>query len=133
LLIFTSHFIVRGATAIAAAYGIDAFTIGAIVVAVGTSAPELATAVIAKLRGYDEVGVGTLLGSNVFNGLCIVGIASSISPAHVRWEEAAIALAFGAVAVLLSYPSPDGIIGRGRGMLLLTVYGGCFFALALIS
>jgi cation:H+ antiporter len=68
LLIAAGKLIVTGAGSIAAAYGISQFVIGATIVAVGTSVPELATAVIAKLKGHDEVGLGTILGSNIFNG-----------------------------------------------------------------
>lgn len=46
------------------------------VVAVGTSVPELATAIIAKIRGHDEVSLGTVLGSNIFNGLFIIAVAA---------------------------------------------------------
>lgn len=68
LLIAAGTLIVTGAQGIAQAFGIEAFVIGATIVAVGTSVPELATAVIAKIRGHDEVGLGTVLGSNIFNG-----------------------------------------------------------------
>jgi cation:H+ antiporter len=62
-LVGAGRFIVNGARGIAAAFGVGEFVIGATVVAVGTSVPELATAIISKLRGHDEVGLGTILGS----------------------------------------------------------------------
>ena len=80
LLVAGSIFIVAGAKGIAAAFGIDEFIIGATIVAIGTSTPELATAIVAKLRGHDEVGLGAILGSNIFNGLFIVGVAATIHP-----------------------------------------------------
>jgi cation:H+ antiporter len=64
-----------GATGIALSFEIEAFVIGATVVAVGTSVPELATTVTATLRRHDEVALGTILGSNIFNGLLIVAVA----------------------------------------------------------
>jgi cation:H+ antiporter len=45
--------------------------------------PELATAVISKIRGHDEIGLGTILGSNIFNGFLIVGLAATICPITV--------------------------------------------------
>jgi len=122
LLIAAGRLIVTGATGIARAFGIDEFVIGATIVAVGTSAPELATTLIAKLRGHDEVGLGTVLGSNIFNGLLIVAVATLISPIVVSWHEVAVALAFGLVAVVFTFPSRHGFIGRGRGVVLLVLY-----------
>jgi cation:H+ antiporter len=69
LLVGAGMLIVQGARGIAVSFGLSEFVVGATVVAVGTSVPELATALISKLRGHDEVGLGTILGSNIFNGL----------------------------------------------------------------
>jgi cation:H+ antiporter len=115
--------IVSGATGIAVAHGLDEFVIGATIVAIGTSVPELATTVVAKLRGHDAVGLGTVLGSNIFNGVLIVPVAALIHPIAVAWQEAGIALAFGCVAVILTFPIGHGLIGRRRGVLLLVLYG----------
>jgi cation:H+ antiporter len=122
LLIAAGTLIVTGATGIASAYGVSDFIIGATIVAVGTSVPELATAIISRLRGHDEVGLGTVLGSNIFNGLFIVGVASSITPIRIGFAAVAPALALGVLAVALTYPSRNGIIGRYRGGMLLAVY-----------
>jgi cation:H+ antiporter len=121
-LIVAGHLIVAGARGIAIAFGIDEFIIGATVVAVGTSVPELATTVIAKLRGHDEVGLGTILGSNIFNGIFIVAVAATIHPITVAWRELTIALVFGLVALVFTYPTRTGFIERRRGILLLVLY-----------
>jgi cation:H+ antiporter len=84
--------------------------------------PELATAIISRLRGHDEVGLGTILGSNIFNGLFIVGVASTITPIKIGFAEVAPALVLGVVAVGLTYPPQSGIIARHRGLMLLAVY-----------
>jgi cation:H+ antiporter len=63
LLAAAGYLVVSGARSLAAAFGVADFVVGATVVAVGTSLPELATTIIAKLRGHDEVGLGTILGS----------------------------------------------------------------------
>lgn len=123
LLGAAGHLIVTGAKGIAISFGVDEFVIGATIVAAGTSAPELATTVIAKLRGHDEVALGTILGSNIFNGLCIVAVAAVIFPIAVDWREVAVALVFGFLAVAFTYPTPRGFLERRRGVLLLVLYG----------
>lgn len=122
LLVAAGKLIVTGAQGIAVAFGIEAFVIGATVVAVGTSVPEIATVVIAKLRGHDEVSLGTILGSNIFNGLFIVAVAAILSPISVSWRTVAVALVFGLVVLILSYPSRQGFIERRRGAMLLALY-----------
>jgi cation:H+ antiporter len=121
-LVAAGELVVAGARGIAAAFGIDEFVIGATVVAVGTTAPELATMIVAKLRGHDDVGLGTILGSNIFNGLFIVGVAAVIHPIAVGWRESVVALVFGIVALALSYPTGRGFIERRRGVILLVLY-----------
>lgn len=105
--------IVNGGFGIAPLLGIDPFVVGALVVAVSTSVPELATAVIASLRGHHDVGLGTVIGSNVFNSLFIVPTAAIIRPIAVPWSEAAPGLVAWAAAV-----RP----GRWQGALLLACY-----------
>ena len=122
LLVGAGLLIVDGARAIAVSFGLSEFVIGATVVAVGTSVPELATALISKLRGHDEVGLGTVLGSNIFNGLFIVAVAALIHPIVFDAASVRVALAFGLVAVMLTLPGKSGYIGRGRGLLLLLLY-----------
>ena len=121
-LVAAGRLIVAGATGIAMTFGIEAFVIGATIVAVGTSAPELATTVVAKLRRHDEVALGTILGSNIYNGLLIVGVAALISPIAVAWREVAVALVLGLVTVACTFPSGRGFIERRRGVLLLVLY-----------
>jgi cation:H+ antiporter len=121
-LIAAGNLIVAGARGIAMAFGIEAFVIGATIVAVGTSVPELATTVIAKLRGHDEVGLGTILGSNIFNGIFIVAVAAIIYPITISWREVAVTLVFGLVALVCTYPTRRGFIERRRGVLLLVLY-----------
>lgn len=122
LLMAAGYLIVTGTRGLATALGIDNFVIGATLVAVGTSIPELATAVVSKLRGHDEVGLGTILGSNIFNTLFIVGVAATIFPIRIAWSEISVTLFFGIAAVAVTYPVRDGNIGRGRGFLLLFLY-----------
>lgn len=127
-LIAAGRLFVSGATGIAAAFAIDTYVIGVLLVAIGTSLPELVTVVLSRLRGHDDVGVGTLIGSNLFNGLAIVGVAGTIHPISVPFVEVALTLACGIVALLLLLPNRAGLIARGRGFMLLTLYAGFVWA-----
>ena len=122
LLALAGNRIVAGASSIATEWGMNEFQVGATIVAIGTSVPELATVLISKYRGHEEVGLGTALGSNIFNGLFIVGIAACIHPIGVNWREIDAAVSLGAIAIALSWPSKSGVIVRGRGPLLLVIY-----------
>lgn len=121
-LVAAGNFIVLGAKEIAISFGVSEFIIGATIVAIGTSAPELATTVIAKLRGHDEVGLGTVLGSNIFNGMFIIAIAALIHPIVVPFKQIAATLAFGLLSVVFIFPPRNGFIERRRGVLLLSLY-----------
>jgi cation:H+ antiporter len=131
LLMLAGILIVSGARGIAATLGVAPFVIGTTIVAVGTSVPELATTIIAKFRGHDEIGLGTVLGSNIFNGLLIVAVAAIIRPIHVDVRDVSVALAFGFVALLFALPPRNGVIRRLRGALLLLLYAGYIAAVTL--
>lgn len=122
LLIAAGKLIVSGASGVAQSYGVDAFVIGATIVAIGTSVPELATTIIARVKGHDEVGLGTVLGSNIFNGVFIVGIVACISPIPVSLPLVAPALILGAVAVALTFPGRSRTLDWRRGLILLAIY-----------
>lgn len=133
LLVAAGKLIVTGATGLAQAFGLSEFVIGATVVAIGTSVPELATAVISRIRGHDEVGLGTILGSNIFNGLFIVGVAATITPIAVPLQAAAPALIVGVASVALTYPPRSGRIDRWRGGILLGTYMAYLLAVAQVG
>lgn len=121
-LIAAGRLFVSGATGIAAVFAVDTYVIGVLLVAIGTSLPELVTVILSRLRGHDDVGVGTLIGSNLFNGLAIVGVAGSLHPITAPTNEVALTLAVGIVALLLLLPNRNGQIVRSRGVLLLLLY-----------
>jgi cation:H+ antiporter len=122
LLVGAGRLIVTGAGGIAQAMGIAPFLVGAVVVSVGTSVPELATALIAKVRGYDEIGLGTVLGSNIFNAFLIVAAVAIIHPIEVVWDDVSVALLFGLATTAVTWPSRQGVLGRARGFALLVLY-----------
>lgn len=122
LLAIASDLIVAGARGIALSFGIDEFIIGATLVAIGTSAPELATVLVSRLRGHEEIGFGTILGSNIFNGAFIVPVAAVIHPIAADWRSVAVTLLCGILAVMLIFPSRRSLTERRRGLFLLLLY-----------
>lgn len=124
LLIAAGRLIIAGAEGLAALWGVNAYIIGAVLVSLGTSIPELATTLIARLRGHDDIGLGTVLGSNLFNGLCIIGVVALLHPIPVRLPEIAVSLPVGMLVVAMVFPTRQGHIARWRGIALLLLYVG---------
>lgn len=129
MLIIAGRAIVAGAVGVSTALGWDGFVVGAVLVALGTSAPELVTVIIARLRGHDDVAVGTILGSNIFNTLMILGVAAVIRPITVEGFETDVGVVASVVLVLLLLPV-RGRVDRWRSLPLL---GSYFLVLALLA
>ena len=79
LLFFGGHYTVDGAVAIAESVGLSQLVIGVVIVGIGTSLPELITSVIAIAKKQTDIGVGNIIGSNIYNILLILGVASTIA------------------------------------------------------
>ncbi len=86
LLIGSSRALVWGAVALAQNLGVSDLIIGLTVIAVGTSLPELASAIAAARKGQDDLALGNILGSNLFNTLMVVGLAGAIQPMSIPRE-----------------------------------------------
>lgn len=121
LLVLAGRLVVIGAQGIGAALGLSAFAVGAAMVSVGTSIPELATTLVAQLRGHSDISLGNILGSNIFNGLFIVSVAALIHPIEVSWRAVALGLGFGAVTIVMAVPW-HAVLGWRRGVVLLCAY-----------
>ena len=80
ILIKAADYVVDAAVAIATVYGISQWAIGATIVAAGTSLPEVATSLIATLRGKFALSIGNVVGSDIFNALGIIGVSAVIAP-----------------------------------------------------
>lgn len=83
VLVLSSRMVVYGAVEIAKTMGLSDLIIGLTVVAVGTSLPELVSSIIAARKGEDDMAVGNVIGSNIFNTLAVVGVAGLIAPMNV--------------------------------------------------
>ena len=81
LLVIGSRWLVDGATAIARTIGVDDVVIGLTIVAAGTSLPEVATSILASIRGERDIAVGNVVGSNIFNILAVLGLSGIVAPA----------------------------------------------------
>lgn len=124
--LFGARLFVEGAVELARLFNLSEAVIGATVVAVGTSLPELATSVMAARRGQPELAVGNIIGSNIFNVLGVLGatlMVSEIVPApEALWRDlpAMLAATAGLVAVILI----AGCMSRRIGLGLLAGYAG---------
>lgn len=125
-LVLGSKLLVTGAVSIAHHFGVSELMIGLTVVAVGTSLPEVATSVMAGIRGERDIAVGNIVGSNIFNILSVLGLSSIVAPDGVK--VAASALAFDIpvmIAVALAcFPIffAGYRISRPNGAILLSFY-----------
>ena len=124
MLVFGADFLVDGASNIARSLGVSEAIIGLSLVAVGTSLPELAASLSAALKKNSDVIIGNILGSNLFNILAILGIASLIKPMPVTGQIAvfdipfALGVAFISMLIILKLKK----FGKLTGIVLFTVY-----------
>lgn len=126
LLIIGSRFLVSSATEIAEALGVSDLVIGLTVVAAGTSLPELATSVLAAIRGQRDIAVGNVVGSNIFNLLAVLGASAAVSDAGIAVNDEAIRLDFPvmivATIVLVPICWNGFMIKRWEGAVLVGFY-----------
>lgn len=120
-LAFGSWLFVRGATELAETVGVSEFAIGATVVAVGTSLPEVVTSAIAAFKKQDDIAIGNVVGSNLFNVLGVLGGAAIAKPIGVSLDLYAFELPVLAVSALVLVPLMwrRAHIGRIEGGVLL--------------
>lgn len=125
VMVGASHILVWGAVDIARALGVGELLIGLTIVAIGTSIPELASAIAAARRNEAELVLGNIIGSNLFNTLAVVGIAGSISPSSgfsrfvVARDLPILALATLSIAAFgLNFrrPCENGVVVRWQGL-----------------
>lgn len=126
LLVLGADWLVEGATRIANERGVPEMVIGLTVVAIGTSLPELATTVIAALRGQRDLAVGNAVGSSIFNIGAVLGFSALLAPDGIPVAESAIRVDIPimiAVSVLLLPVIITGfVIRRWEGALFVGLY-----------
>ncbi|OGF04618.1 MAG: sodium:calcium antiporter [Candidatus Eisenbacteria bacterium RBG_16_71_46] len=90
MLMVGSHWLVGGAVAVAQALGVSELVIALTIIAAGTSLPEVATSVVASIRGERDIAVGNVVGSCLFNVMAILGLSSLVAPEGIRVAPAAL-------------------------------------------
>ncbi|HDZ55634.1 MAG TPA: calcium/sodium antiporter [Pseudomonas xinjiangensis] len=130
LLIISSRILVWGAVYIAQGLGVSDLIIGLTVVAVGTSLPELASALVAIRKNEHDLALGNVIGSGMFNTLAVVGLAAGIMPLSVEpvvlyrdWVVMA-ALTVALLIMCIGWRGRQGQVTRVEGSLLMTAYVG---------
>ena len=126
LLVIGSRLLVDSATEIASALGVSDLVIGLTVVAAGTSLPELATSVMAAIRGQRDIAVGNVVGSNIFNLLSVLGASAVVSSDGVAVNSEVIRLDFpvmlAATIVLLPICWNGFMVKKWEGAVLAVFY-----------
>lgn len=129
VLLVGSRLLVSGAIALARSFAVDELVIGLTIVAVGTSLPELAASVMAAAKGEDDIAIGNVVGSNVWNLLCVLGLPGVIAPTAVDDDLLLrdFPVMIGLTAMLLAMSrgfGAGGKLDRPRGSLLLLSFFG---------
>lgn len=126
LLVLGSKWLVDGAVAIAQKLGVSDLVIGLTIVAAGTSLPELATSVVASIRGERDIAVGNVIGSNIFNILAVLGLSGIVSPSGIAVSSQVLYFDLPVMVVTAAACLPifftGSRISRGEGMLFLGGY-----------
>lgn len=124
VLVLGSKAFLRGAVEIAKLTGLSETVIGLTIVAVGTSLPELATSVVAAIKGERDIAIGNVVGSNIFNILLIMGVAPLITPltgANIQPMDLIALLA--TTFLLIPFMITGFRLNRVEGAVLLAMYG----------
>ncbi|ABB44646.1 K+-dependent Na+/Ca+ exchanger related-protein [Sulfurimonas denitrificans DSM 1251] len=129
MLIASSRLLVWGAVGVATEFGVSDLIIGLTIVALGTSLPELAASIIAARKGEHDIAIGNVVGSNMFNILAVIGIATLIAPMNnialeVLQRDWLVMLVLTIALLIMTYrfKNQDGKITRIKGIFLVVAY-----------
>ena len=126
-IVVGGQIVVDSATAIATSLGMSEKLVGLTIVAIGTSLPELVTSVVAAIKGEEDIALGNILGSNIFNILLIIGLSSAISPIAVS-SNLIFDFVFLIVVTLIigimifANKSDEKRFGKKEGIILVALY-----------
>jgi cation:H+ antiporter len=130
-LIAGGNLLVNSAVSIAKTFGISEAFIGLTIVAVGTSLPELATSVVAALRGQGDIAIGNVVGSNLFNILGILGTTAIVYPLNQgNITVFSIACMLFLALLLIPIAITKNTVSRLEGVILLSIY--CAYTILLV-
>ena len=130
-IVFGADFLVAGAVSIARKYKVSDFVIGAAIVGVGTSMPELVVSFIGALKGNADVAIGNVVGSNIFNVLGILGVTALFFPIAINKDnmkfEIPLCIGVSILLMIFAFNFFNGTptcIGRLDGVMLLIMFVG---------
>jgi cation:H+ antiporter len=122
VIVAGAHFLVGSASNIARFFGVSEWMIGITIVAAGTSAPELATSVVAIIKGKHGISAGNLIGSDIFNLLGVLGLASMLKPLHImQTEYTSIILLVVTLAIIMVMIRTGWKISKIEGAILIAI------------
>ena len=127
LLWLGSETLIKSAISVANKYEISERVISVTMVAIGTSIPELAASVVASIKKQNDISIGNLIGSNIFNLLVVIGITSTVLPieqieSKIIFNDMLWVILFSAIILPLAYLKRKNILTRKKGTILLTLY-----------
>lgn len=124
IIIFGAEWLVDGSVELALAWGVSESFIGLTIVAIGTSAPELATAVVSTIRGQRDIAIGNLIGSSTFNLTLILGIPMLVAPMELDTQLVLFDLPLMILATIVTglLMIQGNILGRRDGLIMVGLY-----------
>ena len=136
LLWLGSETLIKSAISVATQFEISQRVISITMVAIGTSIPELAASVVASLKKQNDLSIGNLIGSNIFNLLVVIGITSSISPMYgiensTIYNDMLWVVLFSVIILPLALVGRKSVLTRKKGIMLLALY--LIFIIPLLS
>ena len=136
LLWLGSETLIKSAISVATQFEISQRVISITMVAIGTSIPELAASVVASLKKQNDLSIGNLIGSNIFNLLVVIGITSSISPMYgiensTIYNDMLWVILFSVIILPLALVGRKSVLTRKKGIMLLALY--LIFIIPLLS
>ena len=127
LLWLGSETLIKSAISVANKYEISQRVISVTMVAIGTSIPELAASIVASIKKQNDLSIGNLIGSNIFNLLVVIGVTSTVLPieqidSKIIFNDMLWVILFSAIILPLAYLKRRNILTRKKGIILLTLY-----------
>ncbi len=125
-VVYGADLLVDGASQAARSFGVSEAFIGLSVVAIGTSLPELAGSGMAAWRGHSDLAYGNVIGSSIFNALCVLGAAIAVGPVTIPREIVSVDawVMIGAVVMALVFTASKRGLSRFEALIMLAFYVG---------
>lgn len=118
-----AHFTVESASSIASSFGVSEWVIGLLVVALGTSLPELSVSIAAVRKGDTDMAIGNIIGSNIANFTVVIGASAIISPLAINLEKSMFDIMAALIlTIMLVFVTVDKLYNRSTGIVFLLIF-----------